>query len=147
MMQKRVWRPDHLAAVGDAQRRRNPEGNFSGAAEMLRYRIFLAEAAPSHDPAAKKAAEDKAVAVLLKLSESRPDLRGTIYQQLVERLPKDAPVKDLDPLLLQGLMAKAYDESNKPPGSPDGSDRSSSAVSPLRRKWPIARPARSSPRR
>lgn len=91
---------------------------ISGAAEMLRYRIFLAEAAQSHDPAAKKAAEDKAVAVLLKLSENRPDLRGTIYQQLVERLPKDAPVKNLDPLLLQGLMAKAYDESNKPPGSP-----------------------------
>lgn len=86
----------------------------SGAAEMLRYRIELAEASSAKDPAAKKAAENRAVAVLMKLSEARPDLRGTIYQQLVERLPKDAPVAGLDPLLLRGLMAKAYDESNKP---------------------------------
>jgi tetratricopeptide (TPR) repeat protein len=89
----------------------------SGAAEMLRYRIFLAEAAAAKDPAAKKAAGDNAVAVLMKLSESRPDLRGTIYQQLVERLPADAPVAGMDPLLLRGLMAKAYDESNKPSAS------------------------------
>jgi tetratricopeptide (TPR) repeat protein len=90
----------------------------SGAAEMLRYRIDLAESAAAKDPAAKKAAADRAVAVLMKLSETRPDLRGTIYQQLVERLPKDAPVAGLDPLLLRGLMAKGYDESNKPPGTP-----------------------------
>lgn len=91
---------------------------ISAAAEMLRYRIFQAEAAAAHDPVAKKTAQDNAVAVLLKLSEGRPDLRGIIYQQLVETLPKNAPVKDLDPLLLQGLMAKAYDEANKPPGTP-----------------------------
>lgn len=94
----------------------------TGAAEMLRYRIFLAEAAAAKDPTAKKAAEDNAVAVLMKLSEARPDLRGTIYQQLVERLPKDAPVTGLDPLLLRGLMAKAYDEANKP--SAAGMDQS-----------------------
>jgi tetratricopeptide (TPR) repeat protein len=91
---------------------------ISAAAEMLRYRIFNAEAAIARDPAAKKAAQNSAVAVLLKLSESRPELRGIIYQQLVETLPKNAPVKEMDPLLLQGLMAKAYDEANKPPGTP-----------------------------
>lgn len=90
---------------------------ISAAAEMLRYRIFGAEATLARDPAAKKAAEDSAVAVLLKLSESRPDLRGIIYQQLVDRLPKDAPVATMDPLLLQGLMAKGYNEANKPPGA------------------------------
>ncbi|HEY2585264.1 MAG TPA: hypothetical protein VGI81_05825, partial [Tepidisphaeraceae bacterium] len=89
----------------------------SAAAEMLRYRIYLKESELAKDPAGKKAADDNAVNVLLKLSHDRPDLRGTIYQQLVERMPADAPVKNMDPLLLQGLMAKAYNEANKPAGS------------------------------
>jgi tetratricopeptide (TPR) repeat protein len=89
----------------------------SAAAEMLRYRIFLKESELAQDPAAKKAADDNAVNVLLKLSHDRPDLRGTIYQQLVERMPADAPVKTMDPLLLQGLMSKAYNEANKPAGA------------------------------
>jgi hypothetical protein len=90
---------------------------ISSAIEMLRYRIDSAESKLATNPAAKKAAEDSAVAVLMKLSETRPDLRPTIYQQLVERLPKDAPVGGLDPLLLRGLMARAYEESNKPQGT------------------------------
>lgn len=89
----------------------------SAAAEMLRYRIFLKESELARDPGAKKAADDNAVNVLLKLSRDRPDLRGTIYQQLVERMPADAPVKNMDPLLLQGLMSKAYNEANKPAGA------------------------------
>ena len=79
---------------------------ISAAVEMLRYRILSAKG------------DDKAAAdVLLKLSEQRQELRGIIYQQLVERMPKDAPIKGMDPLLLQGVMAKAYDESNKPAGA------------------------------
>jgi hypothetical protein len=89
----------------------------SAAAEMLRYRIFLKESELAKDPAARKAADDNAVNVLLKLSHDRPDLRTIIYQQLVERMPADAPVKTMDPLLLQGLMSKAYNEANKPAGA------------------------------
>ena len=93
------------------------QDGVAAAAEMLRYRIDLAEAALASDPAAKKNAETAATNILLKLSADRPDLRGIIYQQLVERLPKDAPVAGMDPLLLQGLMAKALGEANKPQGT------------------------------
>jgi len=86
----------------------------TAAAEMMRYRIDLAEAALAKDSNTKKAAQAAAVQVLLNLSAQRPDLKPIIYQQLVERLPKDKPVGELDPLLLQGLMSKAANEANKP---------------------------------
>ena len=106
-----AWQKTGMPPDADTQK------GIAAAAEMLRYRIFLAEAAQAKDPAAKKKADDAGVAVLLKLSQDRPELRGIIYQQLVERLPKDAPVKGLDPLLLQGLMSKAYGEASKPAGA------------------------------
>lgn len=90
---------------------------YAAADEMLRYRIDLKESELATNPAAKKSADDAAVNVLLKLSHDRPDLRQIIYQQLVERMPADAPVKNMDPLLLQGLISKAYGEANKPAGS------------------------------
>ena len=95
----------------------NDQGKLNqvaAAAEMMRYRIDLAEAALAKDPNAKKAAEAAAVQVLLNLSTQRPDLKPLIYQQLVERIPKDKPLDQLDPLLLQGLMSKAANEANKP---------------------------------
>ncbi|HXE54909.1 MAG TPA: hypothetical protein VN541_17945, partial [Tepidisphaeraceae bacterium] len=91
---------------------------IAAAAQMLRYRVLLAQANQERDPVAKKNTEAEATNVLLKLSNDRPDLRPVIYQQLVERMPKDAPVKGMDPLLLQGIMAKAYSEAVKPPGTP-----------------------------
>ena len=78
----------------------------------VRYRIYLGEAAKTAGES-KVAAETNATNVLLKLSQDRPELRGIIYQQLVERLPKDAPVKDMDPLLLRGLMAKGFNEAQQ----------------------------------
>jgi hypothetical protein len=85
----------------------------SAATELLRYRIQSAVAKKATGEA-KKTAEAAADKILLDLSAKRPDLRPIIFQQLVERLPKDAPLKGLDPLLLQGLMAKGYGEAVKP---------------------------------
>jgi len=90
---------------------------ISAAVEMLRYRVLTAQANALTDPVAKENADKAAADVLLKLSEQRQELRGIIFQQLVERMPKDAPIKGMDPLLLQGVMAKAYDESSKPAGA------------------------------
>lgn len=95
---------------------------IAAASEMLRYRIQLAQASSTQDPATKKEAETAATTILLKLSQERPDLRGVIYQQLVERLPKETPINTMDPLLLQGLMAKAVGEANKPEGQPVDKD-------------------------
>ena len=88
----------------------------AAAAEMLRYRIQTAMADATTDPVAKQNAQDSATKVLLNLSTQRPDLKGIIFQQLADRLPKDQPIKGMDPLLLQGVMAKAYNESVKPSG-------------------------------
>ncbi|HEY8747383.1 MAG TPA: hypothetical protein VIM11_05380 [Tepidisphaeraceae bacterium] len=93
---------------------------IAAAAEMLRFRILSAQADQSRDPIARKNASDAAQNVLVKLSNDRQELRGIIFQQMAERMPKDAPVAGMDPLLLQGLMAKSYDEANKPaPAMPD----------------------------
>ncbi len=92
----------------------------AAAAEMLHYRILSSQADHTSDPLAKKNAEDAAQKVLVQLSNDRQELRGIIFQQMAERMPKDAPVSGMDPLLLQGLMAKSYDEANKPPpATPD----------------------------
>jgi hypothetical protein len=105
-----AWQKSSMGSDPDTQK------GVAAAAEMLRYRIYLGEAAKATGQA-KKTAETNATNVLLKLSQDRPDLRGIIYQQLVEKLSKDAPVKEMDPLLLQGLMAKGFNEANKPEGS------------------------------
>lgn len=107
-----VWQSQKMPKDPDTQK------GISAAAEMLRYRISLAETDATKDPASKKNAETAAINVLLKLSQEREDLRGIIYQQLVERVPKETPVNTMDPLLLQGLMAKAYGESLKAAGQP-----------------------------
>jgi hypothetical protein len=106
-----TWEKASMPKDADMQK------GVAAAAEMLRYRIFLAEAAKATDPTARKNAETAASNVLLKLKDDRPELRGIIYQQLVERLPKDAAVKDMDPLLLGGLMSKGLGEANKPEGA------------------------------
>jgi tetratricopeptide (TPR) repeat protein len=105
-----AWEKTGMPSDPDTQK------GIAAAAEMLRYRIYLGEAAKTSGES-KVAAETNATNVLLKLSQDRPELRGIIYQQLVERLPKDAPVKNMDPLLLRGLMAKGFNEANKPEGS------------------------------
>ena len=84
--------------------------------QMLRYRILVAQAQQATDAVAQKRANEEAISVLQKLSRDRPNLRGMIYQQLAERMPRDEPVSGMDPLLLEGLMARAYDESKKPEG-------------------------------
>ena len=87
-------------------------------AALLEYRIDVFEADHAKDPAAKATADKAANDVLLKLLNQTPEnQRGIIYQQLVERLPKDAPVSGLDPLLLQGLLSKARGEAYRPQGA------------------------------
>lgn len=105
-----AWQGQKMPKDPDTQK------GISAAAQMLRYRIFLAEADASADPAVKKANEASATNVLVALRQQDSNLRGIIDQQLAERVPSDTPVTTMDPLLLQGLMAKAYGESNKPAG-------------------------------
>jgi hypothetical protein len=90
------------------------QDGVAAAAEMMRYRIFSAQAAQAENPEARRDADDKAVAVLEQLKKDRPELAPIIYEQLMNRIPADKPVATLDPLILQGLMNKGIVEANKP---------------------------------
>ncbi|HEY0009386.1 MAG TPA: hypothetical protein VGB55_11725, partial [Tepidisphaeraceae bacterium] len=85
------------------------------AQEAMKYRITVAQADAAKDDEQKKlasAADD----ILDDLQQSRPDLRGLILELMAVRVKPDAPVKDLNNLLLQSLLAKAEVETIKPDG-------------------------------
>jgi hypothetical protein len=86
----------------------------SSATAMLQYRIFSQRADSAKDDTAKKAANDKAVAVLLDLVKKRPGLQSIIFDQLMPKLPPSVDMKTLDPLLLQGFIARADEERLRP---------------------------------
>ena len=74
--------------------------SVAAASAMLEYRIHSLRATLATDDAAKKAANEKAVATLLALVRDRPELQGVIFEQIATRLPAEPDVKSLDPLLL-----------------------------------------------
>jgi hypothetical protein len=82
---------------------------------MLEYRIAKAQFAKGKDPKDN----ERAIAVLLKLLQERPDLRSVIYVQLIGQLPSDPDVRKLDPLLLRAMIANGEQESRKKPEEMD----------------------------
>jgi hypothetical protein len=103
------------------QQKSLPAGAQKGvaaAAAMLEYRIHSLRATLAQGDAAKKAANEKAVATLLALVRDRPELQGIIFEQIATRLPENPDVKSLDPLLLQAMVRKGEDERLKPADQP-----------------------------
>src|SRR4051812_2828294 len=88
----------------------------SAAADMMQYRIHMAaaeaERKAGREEQAKKG-EAAAVEVLMKLAE-RPDLKGIIFDQLVERMQLTGSMKDLDTLVLKALVQKGIAERDRP---------------------------------
>lgn len=102
----------------------------TAALEMLRFRIFSVEediasataaarAAGSKErkeaEAAARAANAAALKVLGDLQKARPDLSGIINQQMIARLPEQPDVKELNAVLLQAMVSRAFEEVRKPP--------------------------------
>jgi len=85
------------------------------AAKMLEYRITSAEAEKATG-VAKDKLNDGAIAVLVGLVKEYPQYRAIIFEQLFDRLPANADVKKLDPLLLGALMQKGDVERAKTEG-------------------------------
>jgi hypothetical protein len=85
----------------------------NAAAAMLDYRIANVRADLATSPDAKKQANDKSVAILMQLLKDRPDLQSVIYDQLMARLPQDAQLKGMDPLLLRALVSRGEAERLK----------------------------------
>src|SRR2546423_1986539 len=93
---------------------KNAQDGAVAAASMLQYRIDSLRAELASDEATRKRANDTAVATLMGLVKRRPDLQSVIFEQVMSKLPADADLKQLDPLLLQGLIVRADDERRRP---------------------------------
>ncbi len=90
------------------------QAGAAAATSMLQYRIdvLLAQTGGTDDIKAK--ANSDSIAVLIDLVKRRPDLQAVIFQQLMSKLPADADLKTIDPLLLQGYITAADQERQKP---------------------------------
>ena len=82
------------------------------AVEMLRFRLYSAQAEMAQGDAAAKANE-QAIGVLQSLQKSRPELTSIINQQMIARLPDQPDVTKLNALLLEAMVARGYDEAQK----------------------------------
>jgi hypothetical protein len=84
------------------------------AAAMLKYRIESLRADLASDPDAKKNFNAQSVATLEQLLKDQPALQGIIFEQLMSKLPADAPMGSQDPLLLEAMTHKGEDDTVKP---------------------------------
>lgn len=86
----------------------------NAAAAMLQYRVHELSATMAKNPTEKQKASEAAVATLSQLLTERPDLAGTINELLVTRLPENAPLNNLDPLLLSALVRQGEEQRLRP---------------------------------
>jgi hypothetical protein len=94
----------------DEQTRKGAEA----AAAMLQYRIHALRAQLAVNPQEKQQSDDAAVAVLMQLLAQRPDLRSTIYDQLLPKIGEQTDLKTVEPLLLRALVSKGEQEIQRP---------------------------------
>ncbi len=109
-----VWQDQNLP-----QQDRAARDGAEAASAMLRYRVHVLEAELARDAAARKAANDAGVAVLMELLAKRPDLRGIIYDQLLPKLDQNQDLRQVDTLLLRALVARGEEQLRVPSHSVD----------------------------
>ena len=86
----------------------------AAAAAMLEYRIDSLQADLATDAQAKATFNEAARKVLLKLQSDHPEFRSIISDLIIARLPDDASMTDLDPLMLDALVRRAVVEVQRP---------------------------------
>lgn len=80
------------------------------AMAMLKFRLAGADADAAGDPAAKTKANDDAIAILADLIQKQPDLQDLVFDQMAARVPANAPLAGLNPLILQGMEQPGFAE-------------------------------------
>lgn len=100
-----------LKAWEDANLPNDPgiHAGLESARSTLEYRIDLALAAVAPDAAAKARFDAMATDVLTDLLAKRPDLRAIIGEQTLARLPDNPDFKQLNPLMLDALLARGVE--------------------------------------
>ena len=83
------------------------------AAALLQYRCQSLGGEVATVPADKAKADDAAVAPLMDLLNKRPDLRSIIYDLLLPKLGDRTDLKQVEPILLSGLVAKGEEQIRK----------------------------------
>jgi len=84
------------------------------AAAMLSYRIESLRADLASNADEKKSFNVQSVATLQQLLKDQPALQGIIFEQLMSKLPADAPMNSLDPLLLEAMTHRGEELTIKP---------------------------------
>jgi hypothetical protein len=95
----------------------NDPASVKGAAAalaMLKYRIQSLRSDLASDPDVKRKFNDDSVAILEQLLKDQPGLQGIIFEQLMSKLPPDAAMGSMDPLLLQAMAHKGEELTIKP---------------------------------
>jgi hypothetical protein len=93
---------------------KNVQDSADTATRMLQYRIESLRAELAPDEPARKAANDKAVTILLDLLKRRPELQSIVFEQLIAKLPAYVDMKSQDILLLRGFVQRADEERSRP---------------------------------
>lgn len=107
-----------LADLQTWQKANLPESARTGAdaaARMLDFRIASTEAEKATG-AAKEKANDAAIATLVGIVKDYPQYKSIIFEQLLDRIPANADLSKLDPLLLSAIMRKGQVELAKTGG-------------------------------
>jgi hypothetical protein len=86
----------------------------AAALAMLEYRLDSLQADLATDPQAKANFDTTARKVLLKLQADHPEFRAIISDLIIARLPDNASMADLDPLMLDALVRRAVVEVQRP---------------------------------
>ena len=86
----------------------------AAAGAMLEYRVDSLRADLASDPKSKADFDADARKVLLKLQADHPEFRAIISDLIIARLPENASMTDLDPLMLDALVRRAVVEVQRP---------------------------------
>jgi hypothetical protein len=94
------------------------QNGADAASAILQYRLAILHANTEIAASEKSKALSQGRELLLALVKRRPDLRAIILEQMLSKLPPDANLTQLDPLLLQAILQRADAERLKPEHDP-----------------------------
>jgi hypothetical protein len=86
----------------------------AAAAAILEYRIDSLQADLAADDKSQTDFNTAARKVLLQLQADHPEFRAIISDLIIARLPEDAPMTGLDPLMLDALVRRGVVEAERP---------------------------------
>jgi hypothetical protein len=88
--------------------------SIAAATSILQYRIHALQAQNARDPNGQRQANAAAAETLTNLLRDRPDLQSVVSELLVSRLPQNADLGTVSPLMLSALLKRGESEAIRP---------------------------------